>query len=58
MLALGSFSDTSFDTFLRNMLTGLQNLKSSGATQLIVDVVCIYVAYAGFLNSYVSLIDQ
>lgn len=38
VLALGSFSDSSFDTFLRNLLTGLQNLKSSGATQLIVDV--------------------
>ncbi|TFY69582.1 hypothetical protein EVG20_g3099 [Dentipellis fragilis] len=38
VFALGSFSDTVLDTFLQNMLTGLQNLRSQGATQLIVDV--------------------
>ncbi|THH21164.1 hypothetical protein EW146_g370 [Bondarzewia mesenterica] len=38
VFALGSFSDTDFDTFLRNMLTGLQGLKSANATRLIVDV--------------------
>ncbi|KAH8103013.1 hypothetical protein BXZ70DRAFT_889701 [Cristinia sonorae] len=38
VLALGSFSDNSFDGLERAMLSGLQNLKSAGATQLIVDV--------------------
>jgi hypothetical protein len=40
VLALGSFSDNSFDDFEATLLTGLQNLKKAGATQLIVDVVC------------------
>ncbi len=40
VLALGSFSDSSFDGFEKTLLTGLQNLKAAGATQLIVDVVC------------------
>ena len=40
VLALGSFSDNSLDGLQEAMLTGLQNLKTSGATQLIVDVVC------------------
>jgi len=39
VLALGSFSDSDFNTFLLGMLQGLISLKSSGATQLIVDVV-------------------
>lgn len=39
VLALGSFSDTDFNTFLNGMLQGLLSLKSQGATQLIVDVV-------------------
>ncbi len=39
-MALGSFSDTDFNNFLLGMLSGLQSLKSQGATQLIVDVVC------------------
>ncbi|KAF9479493.1 hypothetical protein BDN70DRAFT_932553 [Pholiota conissans] len=38
VMALGSFSDSDFNTFLIGMLTGLQSLKSLGATQLIVDV--------------------
>ncbi|KAI0092111.1 hypothetical protein BDY19DRAFT_884514 [Irpex rosettiformis] len=38
VLALGSFSDSSFDKFEQTLLTGLQNLKAGGATQLIVDV--------------------
>ncbi|KAI0700773.1 hypothetical protein BC835DRAFT_1265868 [Cytidiella melzeri] len=38
VLALGSFSDSSFDGFEQTLLTGLQNLKAAGATQLIVDV--------------------
>ncbi|KAI0787068.1 hypothetical protein BC629DRAFT_1582239 [Irpex lacteus] len=38
VLALGSFSDSSFDGFEKTLLTGLQNLKAAGATQLIVDV--------------------
>lgn len=40
VLALGSFDDSSFDVFQQTLLTGLTNLKSAGATQLIVDVVC------------------
>lgn len=40
VMALGSFSDNDFNAFLLGMLTGLQSLKSLGATQLIVDVVC------------------
>jgi hypothetical protein len=39
VLALGSFSDTVYDEFLRGLLEGLLTLKSEGATQLIVDVV-------------------
>ena len=38
VLALGSFDDASFDDFQKNLLTGLQNLKASGAKQLVVDV--------------------
>ncbi|TEB34122.1 hypothetical protein FA13DRAFT_1753769 [Coprinellus micaceus] len=38
VLALGSFSDTVYDEFLRGLLEGLLTLKSEGATQLIVDV--------------------
>ncbi|KAF5324377.1 hypothetical protein D9619_011355 [Psilocybe cf. subviscida] len=38
VMALGSFSDDDFNAFLLGMLTGLQSLKSLGATQLIVDV--------------------
>lgn len=39
VLALGSFSEPSFDPFESTLLTGLQALVSKGATQLIVDVV-------------------
>ena len=39
VLALGSFSEGSFDGFEQTLLTGLTNLKNMGATQLIVDVV-------------------
>lgn len=42
VLALGSFSDTTFDGLEQAMLSGLQNLKSMGATQLIVDVVSTF----------------
>ncbi|KAF9041554.1 hypothetical protein BJ165DRAFT_1406469 [Panaeolus papilionaceus] len=38
VMALGSFSDSNFSTFLLGMLSGLTNLKNLGATQLIVDV--------------------
>ncbi|TCD64095.1 hypothetical protein EIP91_004537 [Steccherinum ochraceum] len=38
VLALGSFSDTSFDGLEQAMLSGLQSLKAAGAKQLIVDV--------------------
>lgn len=40
VLALGSFSDNSLDGLSNALLTGLLNLKSLGATQLVVDVVC------------------
>lgn len=39
VLALGSFSDSDYTTFLNSLLQGLLNLKALGATQLIVDVV-------------------
>ncbi|KIK68514.1 hypothetical protein GYMLUDRAFT_68368 [Collybiopsis luxurians FD-317 M1] len=38
VLALGSFSGDDLDTMLNGLLQGLANLKSLGATQLIVDV--------------------
>ncbi|KAL0959839.1 hypothetical protein HGRIS_011515 [Hohenbuehelia grisea] len=38
VLVLGSFSDSSFDGLLNSLLNGLLNLKSLGATQLVVDV--------------------
>ncbi|KAI0714792.1 hypothetical protein C8Q76DRAFT_728141 [Earliella scabrosa] len=38
VLALGSFSGDSFSALMTNLLTGLQNLKEQGATQLIVDI--------------------
>ncbi|KAI0628556.1 hypothetical protein C8Q77DRAFT_1067837 [Trametes polyzona] len=38
VLALGSFSAASFDLLSQSLLTGLQNLKKQGATQLVVDV--------------------
>ncbi|RDX51766.1 hypothetical protein OH76DRAFT_1346545 [Lentinus brumalis] len=38
VLALGSFSGDTYENLLENLLTGLQNLKKQGATQLIVDV--------------------
>jgi hypothetical protein len=39
VLALGSFSDTDYNELQRGLLVGLLNLKSLGATRLIVDVV-------------------
>ena len=47
VLALGSFSDSSFDGFEKTLLTGLQNLKAAGATQLIVDVVRRILIFTG-----------
>ncbi|KAH9478415.1 hypothetical protein JR316_0008870 [Psilocybe cubensis] len=38
ILALGSFSDADYYGFMNNLLKGLLELKSLGATQLIVDV--------------------
>ncbi|KAF9481525.1 hypothetical protein BDN70DRAFT_876169 [Pholiota conissans] len=38
VLALGSFSAKSFDTFGESLLAGLQELKAAGAKNLIVDV--------------------
>lgn len=40
VLALGSFSDSSFTGLLTSLLGGLKSLKDAGATQLIIDVVC------------------
>ena len=39
VLALGSFDDPDFDSFLDSLLTGLITLKSLGASQLVVDLV-------------------
>jgi len=39
VLALGSFADADFDSFLDVLLTGLITLKSLGASQLVVDLV-------------------
>lgn len=49
ILALGSFSDGNYDNFLNALLNGLLSLKSRGATQLIIDVVCglLFHVYAG-----------
>ena len=41
VLALGSFNEDEFDPFETTLLVGLQTLVSEGATQLIVDVVCL-----------------
>lgn len=41
VLALGSFSAKGFKTFGSSLLTGLQGLKTQGATRLVVDVVGI-----------------
>ncbi|KAF8649153.1 hypothetical protein AX16_005951 [Volvariella volvacea WC 439] len=38
VLALGSFSDADYTTFLNTLLQGLLSLKAQGATHLIVDV--------------------
>ncbi|KAJ6499204.1 hypothetical protein C8R45DRAFT_1061350 [Mycena sanguinolenta] len=38
VLALGSFSAPDFNTFMKSLLDGLQELKSLGANRLIVDV--------------------
>lgn len=38
VLALGSFSASSFSNLQQNLLTGLQNLRSAGAKQLVIDV--------------------
>lgn len=42
VLALGSFSDSSFTDLLTSLLSGLKSLKDAGATQLVIDVVCIF----------------
>ncbi|KAG6872704.1 hypothetical protein C0995_007372 [Termitomyces sp. Mi166 len=39
VLALGSFSDLSYTTFLNGLLAGLVSLRSQNATQLIIDVI-------------------
>lgn len=43
VLALGSFSAADFSVFLETLLTGLLNLKSAGATRLVIDVVRTWV---------------
>lgn len=42
VLALGSFSANSFSGLQKALLDGLVNLKSQGASQLIVDVVSLH----------------
>ena len=39
VLALGSFSDSSFSGLQNSLLQGILSLKTQGATQLVVDVV-------------------
>ena len=41
VLGLGSFSGSSFQRLQYAMLAGLLNLKAQGATQLVIDVVCV-----------------
>lgn len=43
VLALGSFSAANFSAFMGSLLDGLQELKSLGATRLIVDVVSEFI---------------
>lgn len=43
ILALGSFSDSDYYGFMDNLLKGLLQLKSLGASQLIVDVVSVHI---------------
>lgn len=45
VLALGSFSDSSFSGLLTSLLTGLKSLRDAGATQLVIDVVCIFLLH-------------
>jgi len=40
VLALGSFQDSDFKEFGLRLLSGLLELKSRGATKLVIDVVC------------------
>ena len=57
VLALGSFTASSFTTFQQNLLTGLQNLKAAGAKQLIIDVTNNgggYVCIAHWLHRIIS----
>jgi hypothetical protein len=51
VLALGSFEDNSLDDLTNAMLNGLTNLKSLGATQLVVDVVCRIICGRNFLTN-------
>jgi hypothetical protein len=43
VLALGSFSDSSFSGLQNSLLQGTLSLKSKGATQLVVDVASAFV---------------
>ena len=54
VLALGSFATGTFDTMETVLLAGLQQLKSSGKTRLVVDLVCF--ALRTNRNSYSFLI--
>lgn len=58
VMALGSFEGSSFDVFEQTLLTGLTNLKSLGATQLIVDVVSIVVVYHWYRGVFIYIVMQ
>jgi len=58
VLALGSFSGADFDTMESGLLEGLLGLKSMGATQLIVDVVCGIVVMISSPSVFICLLEQ
>lgn len=53
VFALGSFSGTDLQTMQVGMLEGLLSLKAMGATQLIVDVVCVFLQIVGSQTAHI-----
>lgn len=51
VLALGSFSAANFSAFMGSLLDGLQELKSMGASRLLVDVVRAYILFFVLIQS-------
>lgn len=58
VLALGSFSAANFTAFMGSLLHGLEELKSLGATRLIVDVVGVTVYTHGSNFSSDTTVDR